>query len=136
MSAADHLRAEQFVNRVRATGGATMNLRTGKLVNPGTRAYMVGGEPDKSGVRIPTHAVPADEFAAKHVEEAAALLREATGNRARVHLGAWQDDGNVEIDASSVTRRRGEAIRKGRNRNEKAIWDNKHMREVDTGGRG
>ena len=136
MSAHDNLSAKQFVDRVKATGGATMNIKSGRLVNPGAKTYMVGGEPDTSGQRISTRKIPADEFAEKHVEEAVAILRDKTGGRARVNLGAWQDEGNVEIDASATTRRRGEAVRKGRSRGEKAIWDNRHMREIDTGGRG
>lgn len=132
MSADENLSAKQFVDRVKQTGGATMNARTGQLVNPGQKAYMIGGEPDKHGARIPTKYVPASEFNEGHVHDAVNALREVTGNRARVNLGAWQDDGNVELDASSTTRRPGEAIRKGRGRGEKAIWDNRKMREVNT----
>jgi hypothetical protein len=136
MSAAENLSAEQFVSRVKKTGGATANLATGKMVNPGKRAYMVGGERDTKGQPIPADIIPAQEFGPEHVENAARKVTEATGGRARVHLGAWQDEGKVYLDASSVTKRPGEAIRKGRSRGEFEIWDNKRMRGIDTGGRG
>jgi hypothetical protein len=105
------------------------------MVNPGRKTYMVGSEPDTKGRPIPTAVVKSEDFSASHVNDAADTIRAATGNRARVNVGAWQDEGNVYIDASGTTKRPGEAIRKGRNRNEKEIWDNKRMRGIDTGGR-
>lgn len=131
-----NLNAQQFVNRVNKTGGATMDLRSGKLVQPGKRGYMVGGESDTSGNRIPTRTIPEAEFGEHHVHAAVQALQALTGGRGRVNLGAWKDNGNVELDASSRTRRQGEAVRKGRARGEKEIWDNKNMRGIDTGGRG
>lgn len=139
MSASGNLSGQQFtqfVERVHQTGGATMSLQSGKLLNPGKRAYLVGGEPDSTGVRIPTQRVPVEDFQEKHVQEMTSELLRRTGGRGKVNLGAWSEDGHVEMDASSSAHRPGEAVRKGRNRGEKAIWDNKHMREIDTGGRG
>jgi len=134
MSAQDNMNAQQFVDRVKATGGATANIRTGKLVSPGKKVYMVGSEPDTKGQPIPTTTVKAEDFSAGHALTATNNIRAATGNRARVNVGAWQDQGNVYIDASATVKRPGEAIRKGRNRNEAAIWDNRKMKSIDTGG--
>jgi len=136
VAASDNLNTAQFVSRVKSTGGATANLSTGKLVNPGTKGYMVGGERDTKGAQIPSTIVPSSEFGEQHVAEAANKIRGATGNRARTHLGAWEDSGKVYLDAASVTKRPGEAIRKGRARNEISIWDNKRMKEIKTGGTG
>lgn len=130
------LNAKQFVNHVNKTGGATMSVNSGKMVQPGKKGYMVGGEPDTEGNRIPTRSVPEAEFGEGHVYDAVKALHELTGGRPGVHLGAWKDNGNVELDASRMTKKPGEAIRKGRARGEKAIWDNKKMTEIDTGGRG
>ena len=135
MSAQDALNTRQFVNRVKATGGATANIRTGKLVNPGKKTYMVGSEPDTKGQPIPTVAVNSEDFNASHVTDAANTIKAATGNRARVNVGAWEDEGKVYLDASATVKRPGEAIRKGRNRKEKSVWDNRRMRGIDTGGR-
>ena len=125
---------QQFVQRVRDTGGASMNIRSGKLLAPGKKAYVVGGEPDKSGAAIPPVSVDAGEFGESHVSAMLGNVRSATGNRARTNIGAWSDNGKVVLDASAVTKRPGEAIRKGKNRDQQSIWDNKHMREIDTGG--
>jgi hypothetical protein len=134
VSALNNVNAEQFVNQVRKTGGASMDERSGKLMQPGQRGYMVGGEPDTEGNQIPPKKIPSDEFGPQHVTDALASLNQATGGRARTNLGAWEDEGNVVLDAASRVKRPGEAVRKGRNRNQIAVWDNKHMREINTGG--
>jgi hypothetical protein len=135
MTAMDNANAQQFVNRVNKTGGASMDAGSGKLLNPGKRGYMVGGEPDTAGNQIPPTSIPADQFGPEHVTRAMNALHHATGGRSRVNLGAWNDgEGNVVLDAASRVKRPGEAMRKGRNRNQKAVWDNKRMREIDTGG--
>lgn len=135
MSALDHLSDAQlgaFVAHTRAHGGATMDVRTGALLRPGKRAFMVGGEPDQHGNRIPTTYVPTEHFGVEHVRSTLESIHSATGGRARTSIGSWMDEGNVELDASARTRRPGEAMRKARSRGEKAIWDNARMREVRT----
>lgn len=136
MSARDHrnnLSEEQlgrFVSVTRQHGGATMDARSGKILPAGARGYVVGGEPDKHGNRIPTTYVPEHEFGTEHVRQMANGVRKATGGRARVNVGSWISEGQVEMDASGRTKRPGEALRKGRNRGEKAIWNNKRMDEI------
>lgn len=135
MSALNNVNAEQFVNQVRKTGGASMDAGSGKLLRPGQRGYMVGGEPDTEGNQIPALGrIPSDQFGPEHVQAAMDTLNQATGGRARTNLGAWEDEGSVVLDAASRVKRPGEAVRKGRNRNQIAVWDNKHMREINTGG--
>jgi hypothetical protein len=123
-------RHENFVNQVNKTGGASMNVKSGKLVQPGSKGFMVGG----SGV--PTARVPEAEFGPEHVAAYEDQIQKHTKNWGSMHVGAWKDDGHVEMDASQKFGRRKEAVRKGKARNEKAIWDNKSMKEVDTGGSG
>lgn len=137
MSAADHLspqfdqaNAERFVSEVRATGGASMDVHSGRLVQPGQHGYMVGGESDISGHRIRTGYVPASELDAGRVQRGVQWLRENTTGR-HMMLGAWTDSaGNVELDASRSMHKH-HALREGRARGEKAIWDNHHMKQID-----
>lgn len=124
-------RHQHFVDQVKKTGGASMNVKSGKLVQPGSKGYMVGGTPG-----VPTKRVPAEEFGPQHVADYEDSIKSHTKNWGSMHVGAWGDSGNVELDASVKVPRAKEAIRKGRNRNEKAIWNNKKMTEVDTGGSG
>lgn len=125
---------EKFVNQVQKTGGASMDLNSGKLLQPGKKGFMVGGEPDRHGAPIPAHAVPEDDFGEKHVSDFVNYMKNVSGSTFRVNVGAWKDNGEVVMDASKKAKRAKEAIRKGRNRDQKAIWDNKNMREIDTGG--
>lgn len=127
----NNLAAQQFVAHVQQYGGGTMDLKTGNILTPGKKAYVVGGEKDKSGERIPTHYVPQEHFnadtVAKHMDTLSGAMK---GKGASI--GAWSDNGNVELDASRAVRRPKEAIRKGAARGEKAIWNNKKMSEIDT----
>lgn len=136
MAASDHLgpQFQSFVDRVSQTGGATMNMRSGRLVAPGQKAYMVGGLPDKTGTRIPTTKIPVSEFSAQHVQEHVERLQTSKKGKGG-NLGAWVDEGNVELDASGITTRKNKALRNGARRGEKEIWDNANMRGIDTGGR-
>lgn len=124
-------RHQNFVDQVNKTGGASMNVKSGKLVQPGSKGYMVGGTPG-----VPTKRVPAEEFGPQHVAEYEDSIKSHTKNWGQMHVGAWSDAGNVEMDASTKVGRKKEAVRKGRNRNEKAIWDLKGSKEIDTGGSG
>jgi hypothetical protein len=49
------LSAVQFAHLTNTDGGASMNVHTNQIAKPGDEAYFVGGEPDSSGQRIPTH---------------------------------------------------------------------------------
>lgn len=126
-----NLAAQQFVAHVQQHGGATMNLKTGQILSPGKKAYVVGGEKDTSGQRIPTKYVPAEHFNADTVSAHMDHLSANTKGKG-ASIGAWSDNGNVELDASRTVKRPGEAVRKGAARGEKAVWDNKNMSEIDT----
>jgi hypothetical protein len=142
MSTLDNLSSAQlgaFVAHTRANGGASMSPRTGTILPEGHEAYMVGGHPDKSGNRIPSKIVPADEFGEEHVRDYAASARNVIDPVDRsARIGSWHntDDGNVYLDVSSHMLDPHSAVKAGRERNEISVWDNKHMRELPTGGNG
>ncbi len=54
------------------------------------------------------------------------------------HLGGWHDmdAGHVVLDVSHNIRDKATALRLGHERNQIAIWDVKHGREIKTGGTG
>lgn len=142
MSGLDNLSQAQlgaFVAHTRANGGASMSPRTGTILPEGHEAYMVGGHPDKAGNRIPSKIVPAHEFNEGHVRDYASSVRSLVDPVDRsARIGAWHntEDGNVYMDVSSHMLERDAAVKAGHERNEISIWDNKHMRELPTGGNG
>lgn len=120
----------QFAHATNEDGGATQSLRTGRMLAPGEHGYIVGGEPDDHGNRIPTH-----------YHEGLMSPLDAINHRSRLRqqthalgasLGSWRDKGKVEIDASRVEPSRAVAVRAAKTRGEKAIWDNKRGKEVRT----
>lgn len=143
------LSAMQFATNTQRQGGATQNLLTGRLLKgnrrvkdasgqhvevPGTAdpGYVVGGEPDRSGSRIPTRPIP--RKAATPIEaisERQRLIGQT--NSPNASLGWWRDEGKaapVESDASAIYNDRRHAKKVGTRRGEKAIWDNKNQREI------
>jgi len=44
----------QFAHLTNTQGGATMDVHTNQIAEPGDNSHFVGGEPDKHGNRIPT----------------------------------------------------------------------------------
>jgi hypothetical protein len=120
------LNSQQFVSQVQKTGGASMDVRSGKLLQPGQRGLMVGGVQG-----IPETRIPAEHFGEQHVKDAVTHIQNATKGSG-IHIGAWSEGGDVVLDASEKIKRPGEAIRKAKNRGQDAVWDNKSMKEIDT----
>jgi hypothetical protein len=54
------------------------------------------------------------------------------------HIGGWTDakSGKTYLDVSQNIRGKSAAVEAGRTRNQIAIWDVKHAREINTGGTG
>lgn len=126
----------RFVEQVHGTGGASMDLR-GRLLQPRQFGYMVGGEPDRAGNQISSYSVPENEFSAEHVTKFMDYTRSMAHPAARnIHVGAWKNDGEVVMDVSRRVKRAKQAKRLGKQRNQIAVWDNRHMREIPTGGTG
>lgn len=143
------LSAMQFATNTQRQGGATQNLGTGRLLKgnirekdaagrhrevPGTadEGFIVSGEPDRSGKRVPTRYIPRKEATPMEAISERERLKGLT-NSPNASLGWWRDRGRaapVESDASAVYRDRRKAEKIGRRRGEKAIWDNKNQREI------
>jgi len=143
------LSAMQFATNTQRQGGATQNLQSGRLLKgnkrttddagrhvevPGTAdpGYIVSGEPDRSGERIPTRYIPRKEATPIEAISERQRLRGLTSSP-NASLGWWRDKGKaapVESDASAVYNDRRIAKQVGRRRGEKAIWDNKAQREI------
>lgn len=139
----------QFATNTQRQGGATQNLRTGRLLKgnrrvkdasgrhvqvPGTadEGYIVSGEPNREGKRIPTRYIPRKEATPMEAIQERYRLQGLTSSP-EASLGWWRDKGRaapVESDASAVYRDRRQAEKVGRRRGEKAIWDNGRQREI------
>lgn len=144
------LAAMQFAHLTERQGGSTQNLATGRILKgpkrvknasgrhvavPGTSdpGYVVGGEPDKRGHKIPTTYLDRKREATplRAIQERDRLRGMTDSPEAS--LGWWRDKGKnapVESDASAIYTDQTTAERRGRRRGEKAIWDNGRQREI------
>lgn len=131
-SVAPILNAAQFAHRTEEQGGASFNLSTNKFLDVGKdKVYVVGGEPDTQGVRIPTRKVP--HVGVTTAMEHISLVRRETGNRPDAIAGSWEVPGDrVDLDASGAQRNKKKALRIATARNEEAIWDNARGEEILT----
>jgi hypothetical protein len=125
------LNGVQFAIRTHAEGGASFNTHSNRFLNAGVdKAYVVGGEPDTKGERIPTKQVPHVDTptAMEHIEN----IRSTTGNRRGAIAGSWVAPGRVDLDASSAFTTHQQAMSVATKRNEEAYWDNEAGEEVLT----
>lgn len=125
------LNGVQFAIRTHAEGGASFNTRSNRFLNAGAdKAYVVGGEPDTKGERIPTRQVPHVDTptAMEHIDN----IRTVTGNRRGAIAGSWVAPGRVDLDASSAFAKSSQAMKVATHRNEEAYWDNEAGDEVLT----
>ena len=95
--------------------GATRHIRTLKSVSGS--GYAVGGAGIKE-VKIPV-----DKFSHRDVGEHLAVLHKRFGDDPSIHQGAWRENADVVLDASSVYKSRSHAINVGIRRRERAIYD-------------
>lgn len=123
----------QFATRTAGEGrGATMNLHSGRVIGDADEGYMVGGEKDRQGNRVPTKYISFRAANPMKSLEERTRLQGASGSP-EASLGWWRDAGKsapVESDLSAVYNDRRRASLIGRRRGEKAIWDNKRQREI------
>jgi hypothetical protein len=113
------------------TGGATMNVHTGEVAKPHSPGYIVGGQPDRRGRRVPTEYEP--KAGLDHI--LGHRQRIASGSDdAHASVGYWRDpdvhDSPYEVDASSVFRDRRDAVKTGTQRGEKSVWDLGKMKDI------
>ena len=125
------LNGVQFAVRTHAQGGASFNTSTNKFLNVGEdKTYVVGGEPDTKGERIPT--VPVESVDIPTALEHMDRVRRLTGHRPDAIAGSWVQPDRVDLDASGAIANRRQALKTGEARNEEAIWDNEAGEDILT----
>jgi hypothetical protein len=113
---------EEFHAKTLSEGGASRDVKTGTVPK---RGYMVGGLQD-----FPEAVHPVDKFSVDDVRHHARALHEKLGEVPNVHQGSWVHEGNVILDASEKVHTRSEAVKKGMDRGEKAVYDLSHNRDI------
>lgn len=118
------------INTVAKSDGS-VKPTTGKIPAAG---YMVS---------IPGHTQIVDAGALKGPQAAAIISQYANAHAEaladpKAHIGRWQEPGTnkVYLDVSHNIRNKNDAIKTGIAHNQKAIWDLKNGREINTGGTG
>jgi hypothetical protein len=131
--------AQNFIDSTNNYGGATINLKSGQVANPGDRLHLVGKEPSKlSGHPVDTEfesvgkshpKLSAKQFASHFVR----LSAHAADDKAS--MGSWVDNKSnksrkkgVQIDLSTGHRYKRTAEKKMISRNEDAIFSMHNMR--------
>jgi hypothetical protein len=131
------LSAVQFSHSVDTSDGATMNVTSGEVLSKGKPGYVVAGTSDIKGNKVPTHEEPhpmgLDTIMA-HRRRIRKLAVSTPEQKKDVALGSWRDPDRKnapnEIDAAGMFTDRREAIRVGRVRGEKAIYDNANEKDI------
>lgn len=130
--------AEDFLHATNNYGGASINLTSGKVIQPGEKVYLVGKEPSKlSGHPVPTEFESAGTSSPKlNLKQFAShflrLKEHATDSKAV--MGSWVDSSakekGVQIDLSTGHKYKKTAERKMIARNEDAVWNMHNMRNI------
>lgn len=133
--------ALQFNAYTREHGGASMDVNTGEILEPGkTDVVIVGGERDTAGKRIPTTyygrsrkgGAPKDvDLSPIDVARERRRVKTLTGNRPGAYVGSYvspeEPEKGVQMDASAGITDRSKVIPTLRERNEESAWDNKNQ---------
>jgi GNAT superfamily N-acetyltransferase len=118
---------------VKADGGLTVNMKDGSSPKGG---FMVAKGKKFAAI------VKADDFfdEAKGSEILSSYLKQHKSefNKSNNYLGLWHNtkDGQVYLDVSENIKDEGEAISRGRERDQISIWDVANFKEIETGGTG
>ena len=131
--------AQDFIDSTNNFGGATINLKSGRVANPGDKVHLVGKEPSKlSGHPVQTEFENVGEAhpklnAKQFASHFARLSQHAADDKAS--MGSWVDNSSkkskqkgVQIDLSTGHRYKKVAEKKMINRNEDAIFSMHNMR--------
>lgn len=130
--------AQNFIDSTKNYGGASMNIKSMKMTQPGDKMFIVGGGKSDSGERVATayenpgkgHITPR-QFSyhfnrLKHVSKDPKSM-----------MGSWVDSSTkagrskgVQVDLSTGYRQKKRAEDKMLDRNEDAIWNMKSMRNI------
>ena len=118
---------------VKANGGLTVDMKDGSSPKDG---FMVAKGKKFAAI------VKADDFfdEAKGAEILSSYMKQHKSefNNSNNYLGLWHntDDGQVYLDVSENIKDEGEAISRGRERDQISIWDVANLKEIETGGTG
>lgn len=130
--------AGRFVAATHEFGGATMNPRTGHVLEAGEDVHLVGGHADpQTGLKIPTRYYdqgvgnPHLSVAQAHAERIRTLI--LTQGQKDSGLGSWIDSQNptkgVQVDNSTIFHDRRQAETATLARNEDAMFSMKDLSE-------
>jgi len=118
---------------VKANGGLTVDMKDGSSPKDG---FMVARGKKFAAI------VKADDFfdEAKGAEILSSYMKQHKSefNNSNNYLGLWHNtnDGQVYLDVSENIKDEGEAISRGRERDQISIWDVANLKEIETGGTG
>jgi hypothetical protein len=118
---------------VKANGGLTVDMKDGSSPKDG---FMVAKGKKFAAI------VKADDFfdEAKGAEILSSYMKQHKSefNNSNNYLGLWHNtnDGQVYLDVSENIKDEGEAISRGRERDQISIWDVANLKEIETGGTG
>lgn len=121
------------IQRVKDEGGLTVDMKDGDSPKTG---FMVAKGKKFAAI------VKAEDFFSdtKGVEVLSSYLKQHKSelNKENNYLGLWHntDDGQVYLDVSENIEDEGEAISRGRERDQISIWDVANLKEIPTGGTG
>ncbi|CAB5218874.1 hypothetical protein UFOVP221_3 [uncultured Caudovirales phage] len=114
--------------------GASLDVNTNHVAQGGEDKVFVGGEPDSSGVRIPTEYTEVGISPAQVLEQQKRVRSQTS--QADVHVGSWIDPDvergkqKVEWDASRAYPSIPEALAVAADRNEKEVFDMKTLENI------
>jgi GNAT superfamily N-acetyltransferase len=121
------------LERVKENGGLSVSLKDG---SEPTKGFMVAKGKKFAAI------VKADDFfdEAKGAEILSSYMKQhkAEFKNSNNYLGLWHntEDGQVYLDVSENIKDEGEAISRGRDRDQISIWDVANFKEIETGGTG
>jgi hypothetical protein len=131
--------AQDFIDSTNNYGGATINLKSGRVAQPGDRVHLVGKEPSKlSGHPVQTEFESAGEAhpklnAKQFASHFVRLSQHAADDKAS--MGSWVDNSTkagkqkgVQVDLSTGHKYKKVAEKKMITRNEDAIFSMHNMR--------
>jgi hypothetical protein len=116
--------AVQFANHTKEFGGATMDVRSYRVAQPGDHMTYVGGQNDTKGKSIPEEVIPHEALTMPKVLNKAKEIRRQMGPGRGSSLGSWAPDDNrgVVLDASKGYASEPLAMKDARRTNQEAVY--------------
>ena len=116
--------AVQFANQTKQFGGATMDVHSFRVAQPGEHITFVGGQRDSKGKSIPEETIPHEALTMPKVLQKAKEVRRQMGPGRGSSLGAWapEDNRGVVLDASKGYQTEPLAMKDAQSTNQEAIY--------------